>query len=203
MATPFTTATEAADWATDGQLSYISGLLAERDATELPASYRVRLEVISEALEGTSEAGTYVTGHRGEMVNRHLAKPLTKRGASALIDTLTDLPRKTAAERADILEDGFYTLGGQDGTGVEVTKVYKVVTSPTSGRQYAKVLEGTSWVYAPGGVRALRLRGGQPLTLEVAQNLGQLYGVCVRCGRTLTDEGSIAAGIGPICATKF
>src|SRR5690606_31772181 len=140
---------------------------------------------------------------RGEMVNRHLAKPLTKRGASALIDTLTGLPRKPAAERADLLEDGFYTLGGQDGDGVEVTKVYKVVTSPTSGRQYAKDLEGTSWVYAPGGVRALRLRGGQPLTLEVAQNLGQLYGVCVRCGRTLTDEGSIAAGIGPKCATMF
>lgn len=207
MATPFTTATEAADWATDwatdGQLSYISGLLAERDATELPASYRVRLEVISEALEGTSEAGSYITGHRGEMVNRHLAKPLTKRGASALIGTLTDLPRKPAAERADILEDGFYTLGGQDGDGVEVTKVYKVVTSPTSGRQYAKVLDGTTWEYAPGAIRKVRDGDAVPLTLDKAKELGQLYGVCVRCGRTLTDEGSIAAGIGPICATKF
>ena len=100
MATPFTTANEAADWATDGQLSYISGLLAERDATELPASAAFFFLVISEALEGTSEAGIYITGHRWEMVNRHLAKPLTKRGASALIDMRTGLPRKPAAERA-------------------------------------------------------------------------------------------------------
>lgn len=32
---------------------------------------------------------------------------------------------------------------------------------------------------------------------------GQEIGVCGRCGRTLTDESSRAAGIGPVCATKF
>jgi hypothetical protein len=32
---------------------------------------------------------------------------------------------------------------------------------------------------------------------------GQEVGVCGRCGRTLTDEKSRAAGVGPDCATKF
>jgi hypothetical protein len=35
-----------------------------------------------------------------------------------------------------------------------------------------------------------------------SRRYGQEIGVCGRCGRTLTDEGSRAAGIGPICATK-
>ncbi len=44
--------------------------------------------------------------------------------------------------------------------------------------------------------------GHEPLSLEEALEFGRLYGVCVRCGRTLTDEESIARGIGPDCAAK-
>lgn len=40
------------------------------------------------------------------------------------------------------------------------------------------------------------------MTLEQAKEFGVLYGTCMVCGRTLTDERSIAAGIGPICAGK-
>jgi hypothetical protein len=36
-----------------------------------------------------------------------------------------------------------------------------------------------------------------------AKTLGSLYGFCVRCGATLTDDASIKAGIGPICAKRF
>jgi uncharacterized protein DUF6011 len=31
---------------------------------------------------------------------------------------------------------------------------------------------------------------------------GQELGECGHCGRTLTDEASRAAGIGPVCASK-
>lgn len=34
----------------------------------------------------------------------------------------------------------------------------------------------------------------QRMTLEQAKQYGHLYGVCVRCSATLTDEESIAAG---------
>lgn len=41
------------------------------------------------------------------------------------------------------------------------------------------------------------------MTLDQAKAFGALYGTCCVCGRTLTDEKSIAAGIGPICAGKM
>lgn len=39
--------------------------------------------------------------------------------------------------------------------------------------------------------------------LVAAKNFGLLSGICCSCGRDLTAEDSVAAGIGPICATKF
>lgn len=56
-------------------------------------------------------------------------------------------------------------------------------------------------------------RDGQPREAELLEIMqdpkaaaikhGRLTGACSVCGRTLTDADSIAAGIGPICATKF
>ena len=39
--------------------------------------------------------------------------------------------------------------------------------------------------------------------LQAAMKYGRLSGRCCSCGRDLTNEGSVEAGIGPICATKF
>jgi len=39
--------------------------------------------------------------------------------------------------------------------------------------------------------------------LEAIKAIGLLTGNCCICGRTLTAEGSIDEGIGPICAGKF
>lgn len=39
--------------------------------------------------------------------------------------------------------------------------------------------------------------------LVAAKNFGLLSGICCSCGRDLTAEDSVAAGIGPICAQKF
>lgn len=73
-----------------------------------------------------------------------------------------------------------------------------------SGRPYAKLLntESGNFSYDPSLIKDVR-REGTRLTLDRAKELGQLYGMCIRCGATLTDENSIAAGIGPICATRF
>lgn len=38
---------------------------------------------------------------------------------------------------------------------------------------------------------------------QAARDYGKRTGVCCCCGRELTDPASIAAGIGPICATKW
>ena len=39
--------------------------------------------------------------------------------------------------------------------------------------------------------------------LAAAVKYGRLSGLCCSCGRDLTNEGSIEAGIGPVCAGRF
>lgn len=56
------------------------------------------------------------------------------------------------------------------------------------------------WEYAPGAIK--RLRPEHKLSIEEAAEYGKLYGVCVRCARTLTKEESIARGMGDVCAGK-
>ena len=58
-----------------------------------------------------------------------------------------------------------------------------------------------TWEYVPGMYQALR--NSDKLSVEEAKKWGALYGICCRCGRMLTNEDSIEAGIGPICASKF
>ena len=195
MNTPFDTITAA----TDAQVGYIRDLLERRDTSPL-----FRVEAIRSAIHATPTPT--VTGEWGQEINRYLDPPLTRTGALKLIALLKSLPERTRpasprGNRYAPVEDGFYVaVGGYDGSE---EMVIKVQTSPETGRQYAKVLDGTSWVYSPGSLRHVRDGDAEPLTLDKAKELGQLYGVCVRCGRALTDEKSIEAGIGPICAGKF
>lgn len=107
----------------------------------------------------------------------------------------SNIERGSATRRA--LEDGMYRTA--DGI------IFKVKHSVGSGRQYAQKLvqDGNDWSfeYAPGATRKLQPK--ERMTLEQAKEFGALYGTCCVCGRTLSNEDSIAAGIGPICAGKF
>jgi hypothetical protein len=81
--------------------------------------------------------------------------------------------------------------------------IYKVQKSPNSGYLYAKqvyVYDGgrVEFVYRAGRLRLLK--AAWRMTLDEAKTFGAMYGTCCVCGRTLTDEKSIKAGIGPICA---
>jgi uncharacterized protein DUF6011 len=126
----------------------------------------------------------------------------------------SDRQRTVAAPKL-VLEDGMYKL---DET---IYKVQHAVHG--SQNQYAKVLEEQAvteatpgdfrhaiafghpakWVfnYAPGAIN--KLRPEHRMTIEEAKAFGALYGTCCVCGRTLTDETSIANGIGPICEGRI
>lgn len=95
--------------------------------------------------------------------------------------------------RRPVVEDGMYRKAG-------VT--YKVQTARESGKRYAKVLdeEAHAFIYTPGAIT--RLSADDRMTIEDAEAFGQLYGWCCVCGRTLTDERSIARGIGPVCGGR-
>lgn len=121
-----------------------------------------------------------------------------KRHTSNLIDLLLQI-KPTATSAQAVLEAGMYRKDDV------IYKVQKAVHG--SGNLYAKRLvldldsEGFTFEYAPGVVR--NLTADDRMTLEEAKSFGALYGTCVVCGRTLTNETSIAEGIGPICANRI
>lgn len=106
-------------------------------------------------------------------------------------------PEDRPAQGAPV-SDGWYTVND------EPWKVQVAVNG--SGHLYAKRLDvqdgAGRWEYVPGGMRTIAAQG-RPMTTAEAQAFGRLYGVCAVCGRTLTDETSIAQGIGPVCAGKL
>jgi hypothetical protein len=73
-----------------------------------------------------------------------------------------------------------------------------------SGRLYAKALvqTGEDWAFEFAGGAIRRLSEATRMSLEEAKEFGALYGVCCVCSKTLTNEESIAAGIGPVCGSR-
>lgn len=141
-----------------------------------------------------ANAGHLARTHNGSWAADHIG------------DCPTDKPMSIAAPSPTTLvdQDGIYRT--DDGT---IYKAQRAVVEG-SGRLYAKRLviteqpDGTRkgrFVYAPGAIHTLR--DDQRLTREEAAAFGRLYGVCVRCGSPLTDEDSIARGMGSTCAGKF
>lgn len=109
--------------------------------------------------------------------------------------------RAVGERRSEPAEEGMYRR--EDGT---IYKVQKAVHG--SGRLYAKRLiepneygARARFEYAPGMV--YQLTAEEKMTRDEARAFGALYGTCCVCGRTLTDETSIAHGIGPVCEGRM
>lgn len=94
------------------------------------------------------------------------------------------------------ITDGYWEIEGE---------IYKVVWNQKRTSLYAKrldIFEGVrSWTYVPGGMADLR-KYGTRVQGDTVRAYGELYGQCMICGRTLTNEESIEAGIGPVCASR-
>lgn len=159
--------------ASPAQLGFLSTLVEERDYEGLNGNLYER------AFDVATGSGKFIS----------------KAEATQLITALKGCPKLQGPTAPTQAPEGMHLLRG------EVFKVQIAVHG--SGRPYAKRLEKGSgeFVYDKGAIR--NLSEDTLMTLEQAKEFGHLYGRCCRCGRTLTDEGSIAAGIGPVCATKF
>lgn len=189
MSNPFSSANGPRQFpATPRQLEFLLALVTER--AEL------------EGVELTDSVRDWVASSTKANVSRRidLAKARNRELRAEARNTARDQER-VADRPATELEDGIYHLVADNGITVRIIKVIHAVNG--SGNQYAKELDTTTgeWNYAPGLVK--KLTPADMLSLDKAKEYGHLYGMCVRCGRTLTDEGSISAGIGPVCATKF
>jgi hypothetical protein len=115
--------------------------------------------------------------------------------AGQMIDKAKASPKREVHMPNTMLDDGIYVVNG----------VYHKVIHAVhgSGRQYAKKFNSftENWEYAPGALGYIT--NSHQLTEDQAKAFGKLYGRCVVCGRTLTDEESIELGIGPVCRAKL
>lgn len=98
--------------------------------------------------------------------------------------------------------EGMYRKDGQ---------IYKVTRAIYgSGQLYARMVT-VATDYDGHPVVAMRMAKGvvakltqaDRMTVAEAAAFGHLYGICIRCAATLTDEESIKRGLGPVCATKI
>jgi hypothetical protein len=126
------------------------------------------------------------TGDKAEVIAK--LSGLSTLGAAKTIAKLLALPKIVDGVA---LESGIYT------DGEKIIKVYK----GQSGRLLAKLLTKSGFSYLGAAERFCK--GTHRMTLDEAKAYGAIYGVCCSCGATLTDENSIEAGIGPVCAKKF
>lgn len=172
--------TSTGNTASAKQIELINRLKGERDLTGKDATRALALGREQWRL------GTFTTGH-----------------ASTLIEALLAAPRTTVRSTSTgPAPEGMHQVG---------PNIFKVQRSPQTGRLYAKRLDGrgdaetgeTSWrfVYAPGALRDLS--EDTLMTLEAAKEFGAHYGTCCVCARVLTNEKSIAEGIGPVCKSRM
>lgn len=159
--------------ASDRQVDYILGLLAERE------------------VEGSLAGAT-----------REEVAQMTSEAASALIRTLKVQPRKPRTEQAEQqypqVVDGHYAVRSED----QVVRFYKVYTFRDGNRgvsiQASDELHPMPRVVAESVLAQIAADVESALALY-----GHEIGRCGVCHRTLTDEESRARGIGPKCATKI
>lgn len=117
---------------------------------------------------------------------------LTSAEASSLITELLNSPRKSGAER--VSDEGMYRNAEGD--------IFRVQRSKESGNLYAKrldIIDG-GFVYEAGAIR--NLKPSDRMTLDEAKAFGVEYGICCVCGAFLTNEVSVAEGIGPVCGGR-
>lgn len=162
--------------ATEPQMNFIKSLKEQRDTTSKEAVFAL------DTCQRLWDLGCF-----------------DKQAASALIDVLKSQPRLETGS-------GKITTPAPEGMHLLDGVIYKVQRAIYgSGNLYAKrlVQDGDDWAfeYAPGIVK--QLSEDTRMTLDEAKAFGALYGTCCVCGRTLTNEASIEAGIGPICAGRF
>ena len=175
----FTAPVFEAPEATEKQIGFIATLAAERTLDP----------VERQAIEAKLSSGTMTKSEASKTITNLLAR------AKAPVAAATPAP-------VPQVPDGRYAL---DFHGDGMIRFYQVASPTTgrwAGRTFVKIQAGDDLhsLHGKAAVEALVAIAADP---EAASRLyGRQIGSCGRCGRTLTDAASRAAGIGPVCADK-
>lgn len=184
--------------ATDAQIRFIADLVRKVD----PNIGRTA----SEWVQGHIGAGTFTRDMASDAITRlkdHAAawRVANPAPATPVAHAASGAPLRAVPDAATV-PAGRYAIE-VDG----VVKFYRV-DRPTegtyAGRVFVKVQAGDDMHRLPWPVQVATLNAiAEVGAKEASIRYGRELGVCGRCGRTLTDEESRAAGIGPICANRF
>ena len=212
--------------ASPAQVRYLTRLLGERDLTALPAIQEVGVRMAREQLAAGNlskrvamSALDYLTllpvradapvRHASEKQIAFIVSLASERGVDLSADDLPSfspedasntitllLARPKAARPAVVVEVGMYRKA--DGT------MFRAYRGRESGRILAKrlVAAESGWAFEYAGLAARFVDPSERMSLEEAKKWGAEFGTCCVCSAVLTDPSSIAAGIGPICASR-
>lgn len=112
---------------------------------------------------------------------------LTAPDAKLLIDSLLKLPLIVRQVAVDV---GAYRYDQE---------LYSVRKSRESGKLHAYKYEPATNIWSYAGKTIFDLRPEHKLSLAEAMEYGVQTGVCIHCGRTLTDAKSVRYGLGTHC----
>lgn len=185
-----TATSHRSDFASEAQARYAADLLRTRVRPDERVIGTVK--TAAEVLALFTASGKMARKLARDVIDMYADRP-------RIVVPVAPRPAQAAPKALPVdLEAGMYRVGDV------VYKVQKAIHG--SGRMYAKrlVVHGpgeATFEYDSGAIR--KITAADRMTLDDAKAFGAVYGVCVSCGATLTDEVSIAQGIGPVCAKKF
>jgi hypothetical protein len=129
---------------------------------------------------------------------------LTKSQASGLIEDLLNQPNAPKEESStDEIPAGRYAVTGEDGT-TDFYRVDRPEQGKWAGWTFVKLQVGGDYQrLGQAHQKSILAKIEEDGPKEAAIRYGRELGHCAMCGRELTNDESIEAGIGPICAAKF
>lgn len=147
------------------------------------------------------------TPHVAEKVIRDWAATVHWKVVSTKIDELKAMPVVTTAtgpaRPAQEIPAGRYAVTGEEGQTVFV-RIDRPTEGEWKGRTFVKVQAGSDLHRVSRSTSfALQNKILADGIKEAMLRYGREIGACGACGRTLTDEASREAGIGPVCRGKL
>ena len=172
--------------ASERQLAFAQSLLGDRQLTD-PAQPKWEARVRQIAAAWDTEL-----------------PQLTRPQASALIDYLLTLPMRERTTEVAVQAD---VPAGRYAVEIDGTVRFFSVDRPETGRwagwTFVERQVSDDFMRISKGEQAIALNAIREAGFaEASKAYGRELGVCGVCARSLTNEASRAAGIGPVCAEK-
>ena len=172
------------DLRTPGQVKIMESLVKQIGELDLETGCKAASWTMGMTARGLWTPGR--NGNASDWIGRMMAKVTELRAA------------RPVAPATATVEDGRYAVE-EDG----VLKFFKVKNGNRPGFVFLDIQASDEWHAVRNVTRireivALIAQDPQAAMIRYGRELGE----CGRCGRTLTDEASRAAGIGPVCINK-